>query len=74
MESEQQPILRFNHVSKTFAAKDKSAAGHTVLSDLSITLYPGMVVGLLGQNGAGKSTLMRCALGIIDIDQGTILV
>jgi ABC-2 type transport system ATP-binding protein len=73
MESEQQPILRFNHVSKTFAAKDKSAAGHTVLSDLSITLYPGMVVGLLGQNGAGKSTLMRCALGIIDIDQGDIL-
>ena len=73
MESEQQPILRFNHVSKTFAVKDKSAAGHTVLSDLSITLYPGMVVGLLGQNGAGKSTLMRCALGIIDIDQGDIL-
>ena len=73
MESEQQPILRFNHVSKTFAAKDKSAAGHTVLSDLSITLYPGMVVGLLGQNGAGKSTLMRCALGIIDINQGDIL-
>ncbi|AZG71401.1 ABC transporter ATP-binding protein [Shewanella livingstonensis] len=72
MEAEQQPVLRFNHVSKTFAAKHKSAAGHAVLVDLSITLYPGMVVGLLGQNGAGKSTLMRCALGIVGIEQGDI--
>lgn len=72
MEAEEKPVLCFNHVSKTFAAKDKSTAGQTVLADLSMTLYPGMVVGLLGQNGAGKSTLMRCALGVIDIDQGDI--
>ncbi|WP_350432130.1 ABC transporter ATP-binding protein [Shewanella sp. H8] len=72
MEAEDKPVLCFNHVSKTFASKDKSAAGQTVLAELSMTLYPGMVVGLLGQNGAGKSTLMRCALGILDIDSGEI--
>ncbi|GGP47598.1 ABC transporter ATP-binding protein [Shewanella saliphila] len=72
MEAEDKPVLQFTLVNKTYAETTKSATGHKVLADLSITLYPGMVVGLLGQNGAGKSTLMRCALGIVDIDSGNI--
>lgn len=72
MEAEDKPVLQFNLVNKIYAETTKSATGHKVLSDLSMTLYPGMVVGLLGQNGAGKSTLMRCALGIVDIDSGNI--
>ncbi|UAL43599.1 ABC transporter ATP-binding protein [Shewanella inventionis] len=72
MEAEEQPVLQFNSVNKIYSTTDHAAAGHKVLSDLSMTLYPGMVVGLLGQNGAGKSTLMRCALGIVGIDSGHI--
>lgn len=71
MTREVSPILTFSNVSKTYPAKGKQAA-RVALNNLSLALTPGMVVGLLGQNGAGKSTLMRCALGILDIDQGEI--
>lgn len=39
--------------------------GRTVLSDVSLTVQPGEIVGLIGPNGAGKSTLMEAALGLI---------
>lgn len=65
MDHNEQPILAFQHLSKQF---DDQLA----IDDLSMALYPGMVVGLLGQNGAGKSTLMRCALGIVDVNQGQV--
>ncbi|TCN87115.1 ABC transporter ATP-binding protein [Shewanella fodinae] len=58
-------LLQLNKVVKRFEA-------NTVLDEVSFTLEPGMVVGLLGANGAGKSTLMRIALGIIDADAGDI--
>ncbi len=67
MEMKQTPTLAFTQVSKDF---DKRSA----LKSLSLKLYPGMVVGLLGQNGAGKSTLMRCALGIMEPTSGQINV
>ena len=67
MEMNQAATLTFNQVSKRF---DQQVA----LDGLSLQLYPGMVVGLLGQNGAGKSTLMRCALGIIEPTDGEVSV
>ncbi|MBW8184965.1 ABC transporter ATP-binding protein [Shewanella nanhaiensis] len=65
MDIKLEPLLEFCDVTKQFVDK-------TAISKLSIQLYPGMVVGLLGQNGAGKSTLMRCALGIIEPSCGKI--
>lgn len=70
MDQERTPILEFNQVNKVF--RGKSASEKWALKDLSFTLSAGMVVGLLGQNGAGKSTLMRCALGILTPDAGSI--
>ena len=67
MQESNQAILAFHQISKAF--DDKLA-----IDELSLALYPGMVVGLLGQNGAGKSTLMRCALGIIKVTQGRITI
>jgi D-xylose transport system ATP-binding protein len=46
---------------------------HAVRS-VSIDLYPGEVVGLVGGNGAGKSTLMRVLSGAHPADSGEILV
>jgi ABC-2 type transport system ATP-binding protein len=67
MDMNETPILECKQLTKRF--DDKAA-----LNALDMALYPGMVVGLLGQNGAGKSTLMRCALGIMQASSGSVKV
>ncbi len=42
----------------------KSYHGQKALSDVSLTLPRGEIVGLFGENGAGKTTLMKCILGL----------
>lgn len=51
---------------------DKSFHGRPVLNDLSLTIEPGQIVGLLGPNGTGKSTLIKCVNGLLRPDAGTI--
>jgi len=41
----------------------KSYAGKRALTDVSLTLPRGEIVGLFGENGAGKTTMMKCILG-----------
>ena len=43
-----------------------------VLRGVSLALYPGEVVGLVGENGAGKSTLMKILVGALAADAGSI--
>jgi ABC-type multidrug transport system fused ATPase/permease subunit len=43
-----------------------------VLHDLSFTLRPGTVLGLLGRTGSGKTTLTRLLFRLYDVDSGTI--
>lgn len=52
----------------------KSFGSVQALSDVSLTLYPGEVVALLGDNGAGKSTLIKAISGVLTLDSGTISV
>lgn len=44
------------------------------LDDVGLTLYPGEVLGVIGDNGAGKSTLIKCLSGALVPDEGTISV
>jgi ABC-2 type transport system ATP-binding protein len=45
---------------------------HRVLQDADLALYPGEVVGLVGENGSGKSTLMKVLVGALAADAGTV--
>ncbi len=46
----------------------------TAVNELSFSLQPGEVVGLVGPNGAGKTTTLRCLAGIIPPSRGTVRV
>ena len=53
-------------------AVGKSYGGTSVLRDISLTVEPGEIHGLLGENGAGKSTLLKILGGAIASDAGTV--
>lgn len=61
-----QPILSMQHIVKRFGS-------HTAVNDVSLDIYSGEIVALLGENGAGKSTLIKILAGIYDRDEGEIL-
>ena len=44
------------------------------VDNLSFTVKPGEIFGLLGVNGAGKTTTFRMIMGLLDITEGTILL
>jgi ABC-type branched-subunit amino acid transport system ATPase component len=58
-------VLELTGVSKRFG-------GLQALSELSLSVAPGEVLGLIGPNGAGKSTLVSCITGVLRIDGGSI--
>ncbi|WP_299283892.1 ATP-binding cassette domain-containing protein [uncultured Tateyamaria sp.] len=51
-----------------------SFGGVHAVDHVSVDLYPGEVVGLLGHNGAGKSTLIKILSGAYGMDSGEIYV
>ncbi|GAA3701505.1 ABC-F family ATP-binding cassette domain-containing protein [Arthrobacter ginkgonis] len=61
-------------MSATLVAKDLSGGhGHrTLFHDLSFTVAPGDVIGVVGQNGAGKTTLLRLLAGVDTPQAGSV--
>jgi D-xylose transport system ATP-binding protein len=65
--AERTPIVEMQNISVAFG-------GVHAVRDVSIDLYEGEVIGLVGGNGAGKSTLMRVLSGAHPADSGQIRV
>ncbi|MEQ1901439.1 MAG: ATP-binding cassette domain-containing protein [Devosia sp.] len=61
------PIVEMRNIDKTFGAV-------RALKNVNLTLYPGEILGLVGDNSAGKSTLMKILTGAYHRDSGDILV
>jgi simple sugar transport system ATP-binding protein len=61
------PLVRFENASRSFG--DLMA-----VADVTLDVFPGEVLALLGENGAGKSTLMKMLYGIHPPTEGRILL
>lgn len=64
---EQTPLVQIKGVHKRFG-------GVHAVKDVSLDLYPGEVVGVLGHNGAGKSVLLTMLSGALSVDEGEIFI
>ena len=62
---EQAPLLKMEKISKRFP-------GVQALEQVDFEIFPGEIVGLLGENGAGKSTLLKILSGVYMKDEGDI--
>lgn len=59
--------LTVKHLSKSFGR-------HHIIDDISLTLEPAKIYGLLGRNGAGKSTLLNILTNRIFADEGQLMI
>ena len=61
-------MIEIKNVSKTYN-KEKKA-----LNDISFDINDGEIFGFIGHNGAGKTTMIKSLVGILDFDNGDILI
>lgn len=60
-------MLRIEHLTKIYG--DKKA-----VDDLSLRIAPGEIYGFIGHNGAGKTTTIKACCGILQADNGEVLI
>ncbi len=65
-------VLRVERITKTFRRGLLRSRVNRVLRDVSFSVGPGSMVGLVGENGSGKSVLMRIIVGLMKPDDGTV--
>ena len=60
-------MLRIQHLTKKYGEKK-------AVDDLSLHIEKGEIYGFIGHNGAGKTTTIKSVVGILDFDEGEILI
>ncbi|MDP3442903.1 MAG: ABC transporter ATP-binding protein, partial [Ignavibacteria bacterium] len=61
-------MIEIKNISKTYSGKVKA------VNKLSITVEDGEIIGFIGPNGAGKTTTLKMMTGILNPDEGEILL
>lgn len=61
-------MIEIKNVSKTYNGKKK------VLKNVSFKIESGEIFAFIGHNGVGKTTMIKCIMGILDFEEGDILV
>lgn len=64
--SQPQPLLMVNQLTKTYGSVK-------ACDRISFDLYPGQVLGIIGESGSGKSTLLNCIAGQLSLDSGNVV-
>jgi nitrate/nitrite transport system ATP-binding protein len=65
------PILKIDHVAKTFARDGRTSE---VLRDINLSIQRGEFISIIGHSGCGKSTLLNLIAGLTPITSGAILL
>ena len=60
-------VLKAQHLAKSYKSRQ-------VVRDVSLSIESGQIVGLLGPNGAGKTTCFYMIVGLVNADQGRVLI
>jgi methyl coenzyme M reductase system subunit A2 len=64
-------LLQIENLCKTYRLKDREIVA---LKDISFSVRPGEILGLVGKSGGGKSTLMKILRGMESFDSGKIVL
>jgi len=62
--------LDINHLFKTYKKYSKNKLN--AINDVCFVVQNGQILALVGQNGAGKTTTIKCLLGLMKADSGTV--
>ena len=60
-------MLTIQHLTKRYGEKN-------AVDDLSLHIAPGEIYGFIGHNGAGKTTTLKSVVGILQFDEGEIII
>ena len=62
-EEAKKPVLEVHNLKSYYQSRDREVPA---VDGVDLTLYPGEIVGIVGESGCGKSTVVRSLMGLMD--------